>query len=83
MRRYGPSPMAIQANMNDLARYALICQDEGLVPIVEPDIVMKGCVLGAKPWVSEGFRPVFEAKTRVFSWFFKGFCLVFHVSRRF
>jgi len=36
------SDLAIQANMQDLARYALICQDEGLVPIVEPDIVMAG-----------------------------------------
>merc|ERR1712151_407770 len=33
-----PSDLAIEANMNDLARYALICQDEGLVPIVEPDV---------------------------------------------
>eukprot|EP00435_Cladocopium_sp_Y103_P054669 s135_g17.t2 len=40
--RWGPSRLAIEANMNDLARYALICQDEGLVPIVEPDIIMKG-----------------------------------------
>eukprot|EP00931_Biecheleriopsis_adriatica_P086330 TRINITY_DN61024_c0_g1_i1.p1 TRINITY_DN61024_c0_g1~~TRINITY_DN61024_c0_g1_i1.p1 ORF type:complete len:456 (+),score=103.46 TRINITY_DN61024_c0_g1_i1:52-1419(+) len=38
----GPTDLAIEANMQDLARYALICQDEGLVPIVEPDIVMKG-----------------------------------------
>jgi len=38
----GPSEVAIESNMRDLARYALICQDEGLVPIVEPDIVMKG-----------------------------------------
>jgi len=37
-----PSDMVIESNMRDLARYALICQDEGLVPIVEPDIVMKG-----------------------------------------
>lgn len=28
--------------MDDLARYALICQDEGLVPIVEPDISLNG-----------------------------------------
>jgi len=37
-----PTDLAIEANMRDLARYALICQDEGLVPIVEPDIVMAG-----------------------------------------
>ena len=28
--------------MRDLARYALICQSEGLVPIVEPDISLAG-----------------------------------------
>jgi len=37
-----PSDFVIEANMRDLARYALICQAEGLVPIVEPDVVMKG-----------------------------------------
>lgn len=37
-----PSDLAIEANMKDLARYALICQDEGLVPIVEPDVSLKG-----------------------------------------
>ena len=37
-----PSDFTIEANMRDLARYALICQDEGLVPIVEPDISLKG-----------------------------------------
>eukprot|EP00747_Dinoflagellata_sp_TGD_P167448 gnl/TRDRNA2_/TRDRNA2_191885_c0_seq1.p1 gnl/TRDRNA2_/TRDRNA2_191885_c0~~gnl/TRDRNA2_/TRDRNA2_191885_c0_seq1.p1 ORF type:complete len:489 (+),score=121.41 gnl/TRDRNA2_/TRDRNA2_191885_c0_seq1:53-1519(+) len=37
-----PSDLAIKANMEDLARYALICQDEGLVPIVEPDVSLKG-----------------------------------------
>lgn len=30
-----PSDLVIEANMTDLARYALICQDVGLVPIVE------------------------------------------------
>ena len=37
-----PSQLAIEANMRDQARYALICQAEGLVPIVEPDISLKG-----------------------------------------
>eukprot|EP00192_Tetraselmis_astigmatica_P005643 CAMPEP_0117667872 /NCGR_PEP_ID=MMETSP0804-20121206/11216_1 /TAXON_ID=1074897 /ORGANISM="Tetraselmis astigmatica, Strain CCMP880" /LENGTH=442 /DNA_ID=CAMNT_0005475663 /DNA_START=18 /DNA_END=1346 /DNA_ORIENTATION=+ len=37
-----PSDLVIEANMQDLARYALICQDEGLVPIIEPDISLKG-----------------------------------------
>ena len=37
-----PTSLAIKANMQDLARYALICQSEGLVPIVEPDISLSG-----------------------------------------
>eukprot|EP00238_Polyblepharides_amylifera_P011390 CAMPEP_0196575486 /NCGR_PEP_ID=MMETSP1081-20130531/4955_1 /TAXON_ID=36882 /ORGANISM="Pyramimonas amylifera, Strain CCMP720" /LENGTH=388 /DNA_ID=CAMNT_0041893807 /DNA_START=248 /DNA_END=1414 /DNA_ORIENTATION=+ len=37
-----PSDMIIESNMNDLARYALICQAEGLVPIVEPDVSLSG-----------------------------------------
>jgi fructose-bisphosphate aldolase class I len=37
-----PSALVIEANMQDLARYALICQAEGLVPIVEPDIALTG-----------------------------------------
>jgi fructose-bisphosphate aldolase class I len=37
-----PTDLAIKANMHDLARYALICQSEGLMPIVEPDISLKG-----------------------------------------
>ena len=37
-----PSELVIEANMNDLARYALICQDVGLVPIIEPDVSLSG-----------------------------------------
>lgn len=37
-----PTDLAIKANMHDLARYALICQSEGLMPIVEPDISLSG-----------------------------------------
>ena len=37
-----PSQIAIEANMRDQARYALICQAEGIVPIVEPDVVLAG-----------------------------------------
>lgn len=36
------SRLAIETNMHDLARYALICQAEGLMPIVEPDISLVG-----------------------------------------
>jgi fructose-bisphosphate aldolase, class I len=37
-----PTHNAIHANAHTLARYAAICQAEGLVPIVEPDILMSG-----------------------------------------
>ena len=37
-----PTDLAIRSNTNDLARYALICQSEGLMPIVEPDVVLSG-----------------------------------------
>ncbi|KNC74783.1 fructose-bisphosphate aldolase class-I [Sphaeroforma arctica JP610] len=37
-----PTAIAIEANMRDLARVALISQAEGMVPIVEPDVVMQG-----------------------------------------
>lgn len=37
-----PSQDCIRANALALARYAAECQAEGLVPIVEPEIVMKG-----------------------------------------
>ena len=37
-----PSTYAIQANCHALARYAALCQEAGLVPIVEPEILMDG-----------------------------------------
>ena len=37
-----PSPLAIEENAHVLARYAAICQENGLVPIVEPEILMDG-----------------------------------------
>ncbi|KAL6078435.1 Fructose-bisphosphate aldolase 5, cytosolic [Balamuthia mandrillaris] len=37
-----PSDIAIEENTRGLARYAAICQDNGLVPIVEPEILMDG-----------------------------------------
>jgi len=42
MEKKCPTSLAIKANMNDLARYALICQSEGLMPIVEPDVSLSG-----------------------------------------
>ncbi|KAJ3326516.1 hypothetical protein HDU76_012861 [Blyttiomyces sp. JEL0837] len=37
-----PSQLAIDENANVLARYAAICQSQGLCPIVEPEILMDG-----------------------------------------
>ncbi|XP_048611033.1 fructose-bisphosphate aldolase 6, cytosolic-like [Brassica napus] len=37
-----PSELAIHENAYGLARYAAICQENGLVPIVEPDVSVDG-----------------------------------------
>ncbi|MGB8856927.1 MAG: class I fructose-bisphosphate aldolase [Burkholderiales bacterium] len=37
-----PSAYAIRANAHALARYAALCQEVGLVPIVEPEVLMDG-----------------------------------------
>ncbi len=37
-----PTPQAIAANAHALACYAAICQEQGVVPIVEPEVLMDG-----------------------------------------
>lgn len=37
-----PSDYCIEANAHALARYAALCQEVGLVPIVEPEVLMEG-----------------------------------------
>ncbi len=37
-----PSRGCIEANAQALARYAVLCQEAGLVPIVEPEVLMDG-----------------------------------------
>lgn len=37
-----PTRGAIEANASTLARYAALCQEAGLVPIVEPEVLMDG-----------------------------------------
>ena len=37
-----PTATAIAANAHALARYAAICQEQGLVPIIEPEVLMDG-----------------------------------------
>ncbi|MGZ5077539.1 MAG: class I fructose-bisphosphate aldolase [Methylobacter sp.] len=38
-----PSRGCIEANAQALARYAALCQEAGLVPVVEPEVLMDGC----------------------------------------
>jgi fructose-bisphosphate aldolase class I len=37
-----PSRGCIEANAHALARYAALCQEAGLVPVVEPEVLMEG-----------------------------------------
>lgn len=37
-----PSMYAIRANAHQLARYAAMCQEAGLLPVVEPEVLMDG-----------------------------------------
>jgi fructose-bisphosphate aldolase, class I len=37
-----PSGACIEANAHALARYAALCQEAGLVPVVEPEVLMDG-----------------------------------------
>ena len=37
-----PTPLGIEANAEMLARYAAVCQNEGFVPIVEPEVLLDG-----------------------------------------
>ena len=37
-----PSPGCIEANAQALARYAAFCQEAGMVPVIEPEVLMEG-----------------------------------------
>ncbi len=37
-----PSEKAIKKNADDLAKYAKVCQEQGFVPIVEPEVLIDG-----------------------------------------
>jgi fructose-bisphosphate aldolase class I len=39
---HNPSPLGISANAEMLARYAAVCQEQGVVPIVEPEVLIDG-----------------------------------------
>ena len=39
---HNPKPLGVEANAEVLARYAAICQSVGIVPIVEPEVLIDG-----------------------------------------
>ena len=61
-----PSKQGIEANAEMLARYAAVCQQEGLVPIVEPEVLMEGVHdIGRHAEVTEAVQQaVFQALHR-------------------
>ena len=58
-----PSRGCIEANAQALARYAALCQEAGLVPVVEPEVLMDGehtlerCSRGNGGSPANGFQP--------------------------
>jgi fructose-bisphosphate aldolase class I len=58
-----PSVACIDANANALARYAALCQEAGLVPIVEPEVLMDGdhTIDRCEAVTTTALRAVFEA----------------------
>ena len=42
MGKDGPSELSIRETAHTLARYGAICQEHGLVPIIEPEILPDG-----------------------------------------
>jgi fructose-bisphosphate aldolase, class I len=63
-----PSWNCVQANMHALARYAALCQEQEIVPIVEPEVLMDGAhdadrCYAVTEWVLKTlYVELFEAK---------------------
>ncbi|HEY0567770.1 MAG TPA: class I fructose-bisphosphate aldolase [Xanthobacteraceae bacterium] len=66
-----PSYSAIRANGHALARYAALCQDESIVPIVEPEVLMDGdhdidtCYLVTEFVLKETFQELYYQKVQL------------------
>ena len=60
-----PSDGCLEANAHGLARYAALCQENGLVPIVEPEVLMSGdhtiekCYSVTRKTLQEVFRQLY------------------------
>ncbi|MCF8706956.1 class I fructose-bisphosphate aldolase [Rhizorhapis sp. SPR117] len=63
-----PSYTAITANAHSLARYAALCQENGIVPIVEPEVLMDGdhdidrCAEVTERTLKEVFQQVYHQR---------------------
>ncbi len=63
-----PTHYAIKANAGALARYAALCQENGIVPIVEPEVLMDGahsierCEEVTNLTLSTVFRELYQAR---------------------
>ena len=61
-----PSAFAVSANAHALARYAALCQENDIVPIVEPEVLMDGahsierCEQVTETVLASVFRELFE-----------------------
>src|SRR4249919_1596870 len=61
-----PSAYCLEVNAHALARYAALCQEQGLVPIVEPEVLMDGdhTLATAASVTDEVLHTVFDALHR-------------------
>lgn len=61
-----PSTQALEVNADGLARYAAICQELGIVPIVEPEVLMDGShnIARCASVTEEALETVFHALHR-------------------
>lgn len=57
-----PSPAAIHANAHAMARYAAYCQEQDIVPIVEPEVLIDG-----EHTIEQCFEATVAAQTELFN----------------
>ncbi len=66
-----PSLTCVVVNAHALARYAALCQDEGIVPIVEPEVLMDGdhdidrCVEVTEVVLNQTFQQLFYQRVKL------------------
>lgn len=66
-----PSQLAIKTNAEVLARYAAICQEQGIVPIVEPEVLIDGehtlarCEEVSEPVLHAVFNALYKHKVKL------------------